>query len=254
VKYFQNFVVGSSLVFALLVSGSAVAQDPSRFSLELEVGPAWQTRNTVQIPNDATGTRFSLKDLVGTGPWAAGRVYFTWNVNRKHSLRLLAAPLSYTETGVFGEQVNFAGESYQPGVPVEATYQFNSWRVGYRWRFMDGERWTLWAGVTAKVRDAKIALAQGDASSEDTDVGFVPLLAFAADYRFADRWHAMVDFEGLAGGPGRAIDLALKLGYDLNDRWTLTAGYRMVEGGADIDEVYNFAWFQYAVVSGVFRF
>ncbi len=246
--------VGLFLVGALLVSGSASAQDDPRFSLELEVGPTWQSKNTVQIPNDLTGTRFSLKDLVGTGPWAAGRIYFTWNIKPKHSLRLLAAPLSYTETGIFDEPVNFAGESYEPGEPVEATYQFNSWRIGYRWRFKDGERWTLWAGFTAKIRDAKIALAQGDTTSEDTDLGFVPLLAFAADYRFAENWHAMLDFEGLAGGPGRAIDLALKVGYDINDQWSVTAGYRMVEGGADIDEVYNFAFFQYAVVSGVFRF
>jgi hypothetical protein len=28
----------------------------------------------------------------------------------------------------------------------------------------------------------------------------------------------------------------------------LRAGYRMVEGGADNDEVYTFAWFHYAVV------
>ncbi|MDX2437422.1 MAG: hypothetical protein QNL88_10270, partial [Acidobacteriota bacterium] len=68
------------------------------------------------------------------------------------------------------------------------------------------------------------------------------------------RWHALFDFEGLAGGPGRAIDLSLKVGYDINESWAVTAGYRMVEGGVDIDEVYNFAWFQYAVVSGVFRF
>jgi hypothetical protein len=81
----------------------------------------------------------------------------------------------------------------------------------------------------------------------------VPLLAFAADYRFADRWHLLFDFEGLAGGPGRAFDVALKVGYDFNDRWGVTAGYRTVEGGADIEEVYNFAWFQSAVVSGVFR-
>ena len=82
----------------------------------------------------------------------------------------------------------------------------------------------------------------------------VPLLSFAAHYRFADRWRLIFDFEGLAGGPGRALDVALKLGYDFNEKWGLTAGYRTVEGGADIEEVYNFAWFQYAVVSGVFRF
>jgi hypothetical protein len=251
-EFFRKVVI----VLGVLCVGPVLAQaeDAARFSLELELGPAWQSRNTVQIPNNEAGTRFSLKELVGTGPWAAGRVYFTWNLNRKHSLRLLAAPLSYTERGVFDEAVDFAGEAYEAGIPTEATYQFNSWRVGYRWRFKDGERWTLWAGFTAKIRDAKIALSQGDTSSEDTDVGFVPLLSFAADYRFDDRWRLLFDFEGLAGGPGRAFDVALKVGYDFNDRWGITAGYRTVEGGADIEEVYNFAWFQYAVVSGVFRF
>ena len=239
----------------LLVLGNVLAEAAtSRFSLELELGPVWQSSNTVQIPNTDAGTRFSLEELVGSGPWAAGRLYFDWNINRRHSLRLLAAPLSYTESGVFDERVDFAGESYEAGLPVEATYQFNSWRVGYRYQIKDGEKWKLWVGFTAKIRDAKIALSQGDTSSEDTDLGFVPLLSFAANYRFSDRWYFIFDFEGLAGGPGRAVDAALKLGFDINERWGLTAGYRTVEGGADIEDVYNFAWFQYAVVSGIYRF
>jgi hypothetical protein len=250
----KTLLVSLCLVTALAAPAAARAQGEPRFSLELELGPTWQTRNTVQIPNDETGTRFSLEELVGRGPWAAGRVTFDWNINRRHSVRLVAAPLSYTESGIFDEAVSFAGESYQAGIPTEATYQFNSWRAGYRYRLKDGQRWTLWLGFTAKVRDAKIELRQGDTTSRDTDVGFVPLLHFAADYRFADRWHLLFDFDGLAGGPGRAVDLALKIGHDFSDRWGMTAGYRMVEGGADVDDVYNFAWFQYAVVSGVFRF
>ena len=235
-------------LMAAILLGAPAAAEQSRFSLELDY------HDTVQIPNDETGTRFSLEELVGSGPWATGRVYFTWNLNQKHSLRLLAAPLSYTETGTFDGAVNFAGETYEPGTPLDATYQFNSWRVGYRWKFRDGDRWKLWLGFTAKVRDAKIELHQGGTTSKDTDVGFVPLLAFAAHYRLSDRWRAIFDFEGLAGGPGRAFDVALKVGYDINQRWSLTAGYRTVEGGADIDDVYNFAWFHYAVVSAVVRF
>jgi hypothetical protein len=169
-------------------------------------------------------------------------------------LRLLLAPLSYTETGIFEDDVLFAGEAYSSGVPTEATYQFNSWRVSYRYKFKNGDRWQLWVGVTAKARDAKIELRQGDTTSKDTDLGFVPLAHFAADWRFAERWHAIFDFDGLAGGPGRAFDVALKIGYDINDRWSVTAGYRTVEGGADVDEVYSFAWFNYAVVSGIVRF
>ena len=140
------------------------------------------------------------------------------------------------------------------GIPTEATYRFNSWRVSYRYRFRNTERWQLWVGVTAKIRDAKIELRQGDTTSQDDDLGFVPLAHFAADLRFAERWHAVFDLDALAGGPGRAIDAALKIGYDVNERWTVTAGYRTVEGGADVDEVYNFAWFNAAVVSGVVRF
>jgi hypothetical protein len=253
-RFAETLVLVLVLACAVFLPSSVSAQNESRFSLEIEAGPTWQSKNTVQIPNTDLGTRFSLEELVGSGPWAAGRIYFTWNINRKHSLRLLAAPLSYTETGIFDETVDFAGETYQPGEPTEATYQFNSWRIGYRWKFKDGDKWTLWLGFTAKVRDAKIELAQGDTTSNDTDVGFVPLLAFVADYRFADQWRLIFDFEGLAGGPGRAFDVALKVGYDINDRWSVTAGYRTVEGGVDIDDVYNFAWFQYAVVSGVFRF
>ena len=36
--------------------------------------------------------------------------------------------------------------------------------------------------------------------------------------------------------------------------WTVTVGYRTLEGGADVDDVYNFAWFHYAVASAVYRF
>jgi hypothetical protein len=46
----------------------------------------------------------------------------------------------------------------------------------------------------------------------------------------------------------------MKLYYDLNDRWSLSTGYRTVEGGADVDDVYNFAWFHYAVAAVSYGF
>jgi len=238
----------------LAVAPAVFAQEPTRFAVELELGPVWQSSNDVQIPNDADGTRFSLVDLAGYGPWPAGRLYLTWNINERHGLRALAAPLSFTETGILQEPVDFAGASYLPGVPTEATYQFDSWRLTYRYRFHDGDRWTWWVGATAKIRDAKIELQQGDVTSRDTDLGFVPLLHLAADWRLSERWHLLLDLDALAGGPGRAEDFAAKLAYDVNDRWSITAGYRTVEGGADTDDVYAFAWFHYAVVSGIYRF
>ncbi|HSL18836.1 MAG TPA: hypothetical protein VLB51_13090 [Methylomirabilota bacterium] len=250
----QRLAMVTLLVAAATVATPGFAADPPRFILELEAGPVWQTSNDVQIPNDESGTRFSLEELVGSGPWASGRLYATWNINQRHGLRLLLAPLSYTETGTLDEPVDFAGASYQPGVPTEATYRFNSWRFTWRYRLKDSERWQLHIGATVKIRDAEIKLRQGDTESSDDDLGFVPLLHLAAEYRLADRWRLIGDLDALGGGPGRAIDLALKLGYDVSDRWSVTAGYRTVEGGADTDDVYSFAWFNAAVVSAVVRF
>jgi hypothetical protein len=234
----------------------AMGQDVGweRFSAELEIGPAWQSRNDVQIPNTQEGTRFSLVDLVGHGPWPAGRLYLTWNISERHSLRALLAPLSYTDPGIFDEPIDFAGETFEPGVPTDATYKFNSWLLGYRFRLLRSDHFRWWIGFTAKIRDAKIRLEQPGTAAEDTDVGFVPLLNLGLEYRFAGSWFALLDVDGLAGGPGRAIDGAVKIGYDLSRRWSFAAGYRAVEGGVDIEEVYNFAWFNYALASASFRF
>lgn len=222
-------------------------QDLPTFEIELEAGTFWQSRNDVQIPNDAQGTRFSLTDVVGKGPWGWGRLYLTWNINERHSIRGLLAPLSVTEEGSLAGPVSFAGGEFDTDGPVEGTYQFNSWRLGYRYRFANRPSLDLWVGFTAKLRDAQIRLEQGTTKARDTDLGFVPLLHLAADWRFAPRGHVLFDFDGLAGGPGRAFDTALKVGYDLGNRFRIGAGYRTLEGGADVESVYNFAWLHYGM-------
>lgn len=226
----------------------------SRFAVELEGGAVWQSKNDVQIPNNQQGTRFSLLDIQGNGPWPAARLYLTWNINSRHSLRALAAPLSVTETGVLSSTTLFAGATFAPGVPTEATYQFNSWRLTYAYRFYQSTAWAWWIGFTAKIRDAKIELDQNGTSAAKTDVGFVPLLHVRGWYKFSSRWRLVLDIDALAGGPGRAEDVSLKLYADVGKSWSVSAGYRTVEGGADVDEVYNFAWFHYAVASVSYRF
>lgn len=232
----------------------AEAGETPRWSVQIEGGAVWQTRNDVQIPNDATATRFSLSELLGTGPWPAGRVYVTWRAGERHALRALFAPLSITGTGVPDGAIAFAGRTYAPGTPVEATYQFNSYRLSYRYRLHEGDRWTWWTGFTAKVRDAKIELRQGATTSGKDDVGFVPLLHLAGAWRFAPGWRVALDADALAGGPGRAEDVSLTLARDVGTTLTLYGGYRTVEGGADVDEVYAFAWLHYAVAGLEWRF
>jgi hypothetical protein len=233
---------------ALLMPALGTAQTP-RFVIDVEGGPVWQSYNDAEIPNDGTATRFSIRNLLGSGPWPGGRLTATWNLGERHGVRLLLAPLSVSGTGVPAEALRFAGATYHAGQPVEATYTFNSYRLSYRYRVLSGARTDAWIGATAKIRDATIALEQRGTASRKDDLGFVPLLHLAADRRLAPRWFARFEADALAGGPGRAVDATLKLGYDVGDRWSILTGYRMVEGGADVEAVYSFAWLHYAVVS-----
>jgi hypothetical protein len=253
-----TLATGLMLAAAALLPATAQAQAPPpaptpTWTVELEGGPIWQSYNDVEIPNDGSATRFSLFDLAGSGPWPGARLYLTWHVAERHGIRLLLAPFSLTETGTPAGDVRFAGETFQAGQPTEATYTFNSYRATYRYRWHEGARTTAWVGGTAKLRDATIALAQGATSARKDDLGFVPLLHLAGEWRFAPQWRLSLDMDGLAGGPGRAFDVALEVGYDLSERWSVEGGYRTVEGGADVDEVYTFAWLHAAVVSVVWR-
>ncbi len=248
--YFIIIILLASL--ASLTSGQD--KDNPKFDVELELGPVWQTVNDVQIPNNKNWSRFSLVDLVGKGPYPAGRLYFTWNINEKHGLRLLLAPLIYTQQGKSSDTIYYKDTSFAPATPTDATYKFNSWRLTYRYLFLKNSHWHGWVGFTAKIRDAKIELAQGSKSSNKPDLGFVPLLHLNFGYRFSDHWRAEFDLDALAGGPGRAEDGSLKLYYQLNDKLSASIGYRTVEGGADVDEVYTFAWFHFATASIRYNF
>jgi hypothetical protein len=224
-----------------------------RWQVEVEGGPVWQTRNDAALPGD-TGTRFALDDVTGAGPFPYGRVTVDYRIAPRHAVRLMVAPLEIEETGILARPVTFDGLPFAPGVPTRALYRFNSYRLTYRYLLGCGCDWALYVGATAKIRDAKIELQQGATLGSTTDLGFVPLLHVAFEKRLAPRWRLVADLDGAAAPQGRAFDFALKLHHDLSDRWSVGLGYRMIEGGADNDTVYTFAWFHQAVLSVSHRF
>jgi hypothetical protein len=239
---------------SLVAAGSAEAQSQDRgyFATDVEFGAVWSARNDVRIPGD-TGTEFDMNDLIGSGPEFFARLGALWQINAVHGVRLVVAPFEVDGSGTLSRETEFAGETFAAGA-TEATYKFNAYKLSYRYTFYDRAAWRWRAGVTAIIRDANIELRQGALAANDDDLGFVPTLHLSGEYRMSERWRFAFDFDGLAGGPGRLVDLALKVEHDLNDRWRIGAGYRLFEGGVDTDEVYNFGWFNYAVLGVEYRF
>jgi len=240
------------IVFVVCFAG-VVSADDSPWSIQIETGGVWQNRNDVRIPGDI-GTRFSIADTAGNGPFPFYRLEFKRALSNKTQLRFLIAPLRVSESGVPEQDILFADETFSAGQRTDFTYQFNSYRVSYRYLYINDPSWRLWLGGTAKIRDAEIRLQQGNVNASNSNVGFVPLFNLYSDYRLNDRWRFIVDLDGLVGPQGRAVDLGLKFHYDFDIHWDLGIGIRTLEGGADNEEVYSFAWLNYALVSLGYRF
>jgi hypothetical protein len=227
----------------LLAAGTAAPQ----LRIDLEAGAAFSGYNDVRIPGD-TGTQFSLTDDLETDPTAVVRARIEYTFGRRHTVSGLWAPLTASASGRPDRQLVFADEEFPAGTDLDAEYQFNSYRLTYRYEFGPGERFQAGLGLTAKVRDAAIRIEGGGVSAEKTDVGLVPLLNFRLRWALTDRLVAIAEGDALAAPQGRAEDVLVALVYRATDAVEVRLGYRLLEGGADNDEVYNFTLLNYAVL------
>ena len=244
------FLVGFLLVLVIEIGA---ADEETRWEIDLESGGVFSGYNDVQIPN-VTGTRFSLSEDLD----AQSRVYFrlraTYKFNQKHHVSVLFAPLTLKASGVLNKAVFFEDTLFPQSTAVDGVFKFNSYRVTYRYNFLRKEKIQMGVGFTAKIRDAKIALASPTTETENTNVGFVPLLHFTLDWNFAERWGLKLEVDAAAAKQGRAEDVLLAFRYRISDNAWLKIGYRFVEGGADVEEVYTFAWIHYAAAGIIFQF
>jgi hypothetical protein len=241
-------------VTVLLASLAALPTPAAAADLRasLEGGAAWQTRNDFRIPGDG-GTLVELAEY-DRGPVTALRAALTWDVTSRQSLRLLAAPLRLETRFVPDAPIAFQDRVFAAGRPVDATYVFNSYRLSWYWRFSPSEKLSFRLGATLKVRDAEIGLVGDPGQAVKEDLGVVPLLYGYARYQATDRFAIELEADALAAPQGRAEDVSLKGVFRLSDRVEVDLGYRLLEGGADNNEVYTFAFFHYAVAGVRVRF
>lgn len=243
-------------LLALFCSWAAVgaAQTPApRFAVEVEGGVFGFTRNDVRDPGD-TGTLFSFRLLNAMGPDAYARVYGEFRTGERHTWRVLYAPLQISGTGSLPTSTFFVDATFAPGVPTLGRYKFNNYRVNWRYTLNDTPGWRIQLGAGVLVRDARIELRQGELQAADPDLGFVPVVAFTAERRISPRTTFVFDIEGLGSTQGRALDGSLKLTYDVTPHWRVGGGYRGLEGGADVESVFTFAFIHYGLASVAYRF
>jgi hypothetical protein len=232
-------------IFLTIIFSGLLVQTYGQISLDVSGGLVAQTYNKVQIPNEE-GTAFDLyKDFQIQGPVLYYSLKLGYCFREKNHLFLLYAPLSVNYEGAAPFDIRFQNTTFLQGQNINAYYKFNSYRVTYRRDVYNSEKWIVGVGFTAKIRDAEIRLTEAATTDKKEDFGFVPLLNLYVEYKF-NHWSAFFEGDGLAGGPGRAFDLYLGGKIPLNEHLKIKAAYRMVEGGADVESVYNFTMLHFA--------
>lgn len=241
----------SLIIITALFSWSWVCQ--AQTYLRIEGAAVWQSQNDQRIPGNA-GDNFSFADF-SQGPFPAYRIYLGHKWNNRHEIRALYAPLAISLNGQFGGDVRFQDAVFAANTPTEGYYKFNSYRLTYAYHFDPINEWELAAGFTGKIRDASVELKQGALNRSKDNVGFVPLLNFQAARRMASQFFFRFDLDALAAPQGRAVDAGMFVEYRTDqEHMHYFLGYRMVEGGADNDQVFNFAWFHFATIGAQINF
>ena len=244
----SSFLISIILAFGFVVPLTAAKKAENLLWVEGGGGIVLQSRNDVQIPANQ-GTRFSLSEGAN-GPFPAYRVYAGFRFFEKHEIMGLWAPLQVEGQKRFTQNISFQGSTFPNTLNTDFLYKFNSYRLTYRYSFLENENWTLQGGFTGKIRDARIQLQQGAQLAAKDDLGFVPLLHFYVGYHINPVWTVEFYGDALVSPFGRAEDIALKLAYTIDDNWSVSGGYRTVEGGSEGGgSVYTFAWLHYFEVT-----
>lgn len=237
----------------LLIGLVAPVAAQAKWKVDLESGPAVSGYNNVRIPGN-TGTKFSLSRDLDIDQTVFWRARFSHLFDDKHSLSLLIAPLTFNAEGRLEKDLKFAGREFAANTFVKAKYRFDSYRLTYRYDFYRHDRLRLGVGFTGKIRDAAISVEDDGHKAEKTNTGFVPLINFRAHWTISSRFGVLLDGDALAAPQGRAEDVLLALTTNTNKNLQFKIGYRLLEGGADNDEVYTFALVNYLVVGAAWRF
>lgn len=242
----------SATLFAIIFF-IATSSVKAQVNIDLESGAVFTGYNNVRIPGDA-GTLFSLKNDLNAEPNGFIRIRAGYTIKSRHSISLLYAPLIVKSNGSTNKQIDFEGATFSVNTALNAIYRFNSYRITYRYDIVKKSKFEFGLGFTAKIRDAEIALNSEGLTASKKNVGFVPIINFRLNWKMNDKISLLFEGDALAAPQGRAEDVLLAGTYKFSEQILVRLGYRILEGGADNDEVYNFSLFHYASVGVTYTF
>jgi len=243
------------LFFLLFIPFVLQVEAQSKWQLRLMPQAAFGTRNTVQRPNNAEGTRiyldrdFERKNNASFSP----RVELEYSYKRHHMIGTVAL-LGDRFDGITRENILYNRMLFQSGSDLKTVYRFNTYRLGYRYRIVERDRFNFELGATLLLRQAYISMEDNAQKTKFKNVGVAPLLSYSIEWKAMERLSLLSYGDAFAVKVGRAEDIFAGVKYQFTSLLSGTAGYRLLEGGSDGDRVYTMATFHFVSLGVGFDF
>jgi hypothetical protein len=242
-----------NIYFIILLLSTISVSLQAQLALDLEGGYIFSIPyNKVRIPA-AGGTQFDLAKDLTTQNTFTFRVRLNYTINERHIISALYAPLTIKSSGQIDEAINYSEEIFPANAQLNAEYKFNSYRLTYRYLIVNNDHVRFGLGITGKIRDANITLRSNNNSADYPDLGFVPLVNFYFSFQPIEKLGVVIEGDALGTKQGRAEDIFAGVTYNFSKSITGKAGYRILEGGADVERNYNFSWINYAVAGVILK-
>ena len=223
----------------------AVRSVDPRNTFTFGFGPAFLSKQ--EIRSGSNGTTFDLYNFNrDDDPTSTAAVSWEFDLKDKHSMILSFWPFESRDQGSFTQPVRFGGEIFPANTNIRSAWLMYDIRGAWNYDILDNNKWSvdLGLGLTAQYLDIRLETTEGPAvASSVNDTSVLPLAHVDFTYRFAPKWSAVADFEGIWLDSDWIFDSILAVQYQFNPQWGVDLGWRSYNRDIETSELANATYY-----------
>jgi hypothetical protein len=166
---------GTTLLLLLATASTATAQFRPRIIQETTVGDKYKIEGGVDFwfptaeltiasggsgaLTGIPGTEINAKRDLGLVDKNLPQLNLVLKAGRRHKLRMQFVPIKYEQTAVLSRQIDFNGQRYTVGLPVNSTLNWKALRLGYEYDFVVKSRGYGGFIIEDKQTDVRVDIA-----------------------------------------------------------------------------------------------
>lgn len=165
----RSVVAPLSLSLVVCLAGPAAAQlrgqtatvPAERYRIEIG-GALWRPTPELLVSSESLGIAGTTIDGVNDLGFVRsrfGELRGVVRAARKHKFRVHYLPIEYAAATTVERTFVFNGTTYRAGIPVDSTFAWTTWRLGYEYDFVFRERGYIGLIAEVKHTDVKLAVA-----------------------------------------------------------------------------------------------